>query len=93
MVKKHITDSETLRAWADAFNAVADLKDATVEQARHYTMLDDWEWLEPYRELARAALGGIADHRIEAAQAMKQNALQALENFREEAKQHPGSRV
>lgn len=95
---KHISSGETLRAWADALNAVATLQDAIVEQMHEYTMIDNWHWVESYRAIVRGALRTWPDRAkeddgFELAQGLKRVAEQALEAFREEAKQHKGSKV
>lgn len=98
MTTKRITPSETLRAWADALNTVANLQDAIVEQMHEYTMIDDWHWVESYRAIVRGALRTWSDRAkeddsFESAQGLKHTAEQALADFQEEAKQHPGRNV
>jgi hypothetical protein len=90
MAKQRIDPERDLRAWADALNAVADLQHAIVEEAKPLTMLDDWQWLDPFRLIVFGAFNILADQkkeadRFEAANGLKETATQALTQLREEA--------
>lgn len=91
---KRLDPERDLRAWADALNAVADLQHAIVEEARHYTMLDDWQWLEPFRAIVFGTLNTFPEkaknssERQEAAEGLKRTATEALASFLEEAPRH-----
>ena len=83
---------QILRAWADALNAVADLQHAIVEEAQQMTMLDDWQWLDPFRAIVFGALKTFPDvakanDAFEAAQGLKRTATEHLVMLQEEAKQ------
>ncbi len=77
---------QILRAWADALNAVADLQHATVEEAKQMTMLDDWEWLEPFRAIVFETLKPLQGG-IEGAHDLQRVATERLAALQEEAKQ------
>ncbi len=83
---------QILRAWVDALNAVADLQHAIVEEAAKMTMLDDWQWLDPFRAIVFGVLKTFPDvakanDAFEAAQGLKRTATEHLVMLQEEAKQ------
>jgi hypothetical protein len=96
MTRQKFDPERDLRAWADALNAVADLQHAIVEESEHMTMLDDWQWLDPFRAIVFGALKTFPDkvkennylHLFEAATGLKSTAIEALAQLREEAKEH-----
>ena len=76
---------QILRAWIDTLNAVADLQHAIVEEAMDLTMLDDWEWLEPFRAIVFETRKMFPDQ-IEGAHDLQRVATERLAALREEAK-------
>jgi len=92
MMARQPGPEQILRAWADALNAVADLQHAIAEEAEQMTMLDDWEWLDPFRAIVFGTLKTFPDtakkvDSIEWVQGLQRTAIGQLELLREEAAQ------
>jgi hypothetical protein len=79
------TVEEDLRAWADAFNAVADLQHEIVEIAEDLTPMTE-SWLNPFRDTVFAAFHTPVTRTYNNAGALQHVADEALKQLREEAK-------